>query len=277
MSKKIYEKINEQIKNALHEAKENGCYPVWEKKWLVIQKQNRKSGHIYKGINRFLLASDYNEEFYLTFNQIRSYKKAHLRKGSKSRTVVFWKIYNVADKENEDEVKSIPLLKEYKIFRVSDIDGIPEKEIEGEKDNKKKEDFENWFKNICKKINLEIVIGGSQPCYVPEEDKIYCPDIKRFENSDYYYQTLAHELIHATGNKKRLNRFKKGKENYAKEELVAEIGSAYICNLFKIKLIQHNVAYIDNWINAINEDYSLLVSSSGKAEKALEYLECIEK
>lgn len=271
MSKKVYNIINEKIVEGLKEAKKNGCKPIWEMPWISVDKQNRITGHVYRGVNRFLLAMDRDEDFYITFNQIKNRKGAHLKKDSKHRIVIYWKMLEFKDKETGEE-KTIPMLRYYRVYKVSDTEGIPEKKIEGEKDNKKKADFEKWFNGVCRKLKVKVKIGGSQPCYVPAEDTIYCPDIKRFKNSDHYYQAMAHELIHATGSKERLNRIGYQKKEYAKEELVAEIGSAYICNMFGIKLVKHNIAYIDSWINAINEDYKLVVSAGGKAEKAIELI-----
>lgn len=118
---------------------------------------------------------------------------------------------------------------------------------------------------------------GTQAFYRASDDTITLPKIERFEETAEYYSTAFHESVHSTGHESRLNRLKKdayfGNEDYSKEELVAEIGASAlvsICGLETESSFRNNTAYIQSWRNAIAKDNKLIVSATGKAEKAVQ-------
>jgi len=249
---------------------EKGVIP-WDKPWIAIPKQNLVTKKPYQGINRLLLAFD-SEEFYLSFNQVKKLGGT-IKKGSKSRLVIFWKPVEVNLKEEFKETgyrDMHVILRYYNVFRLSDTEGIERPAIGNP--NKKQEDIEAFIEGV----NPAIEFGGSTACYGAKEDKISMPAIERFNDTAHYYATLLHELIHWTGPEKRLNRFGQDMQNYhreyGKEELVAEIGSAILCHRFGISLPGHNAAYLDNWIKAIKGDRRMLLGACSRAEKAIEYL-----
>ncbi len=106
------------------------------------------------------------------------------------------------------------------------------------------------------------------------------PKLEQFTSSNEYYSTLFHEMTHSTGHCSRLNcELEKiagfGSEEYSKEELIAEIGSAYLCEVAKIatkKTINNSVAYLQSWIKVLKNDKRLIISASGQAEKAVNFI-----
>ncbi len=123
------------------------------------------------------------------------------------------------------------------------------------------------------------ITKGDRAAYNPQTDIITCPDISRFTTSEHYYSVLYHECIHSTG--PRLDRFKRtdpvcfGSDTYGREELVAEIGSAYLASLTGIDssaVVQNQAAYLQNWVAAIKADADLVMYAAGRAEKAADFM-----
>ena len=115
--------------------------------------------------------------------------------------------------------------------------------------------------------------------YSPIQDMVHVPHKNQYQNINEYYSTTFHELIHSTGHKNRLNRISKmarfGNEDYSKEELVAEIGSAGIMNILGIetpKTFKNSTAYIQNWITVLKNDVKMIVNASSQADKAIAYI-----
>ena len=130
---------------------------------------------------------------------------------------------------------------------------------------------------FVKKVNVNLQHGSFQACYIPSSDEVKMPNIEDFENETVYYSTLFHELIHWTGASKRLDRFKKDEEfdEYAFEELVAEIGATFLCGHFGIentKRIDNSKAYIQGWSKRLNNDSQMIFKASAKAQKAFDLL-----
>lgn len=100
------------------------------------------------------------------------------------------------------------------------------------------------------------------------------PEKELFFSDEEYYSTLFHELVHSTGHNKRLNRLKVGKENYAKEELIAEIGNAFLCAETGIEQItlENSTAYIKNWLGALKSDEKYIIFAAAQAQKAVDYI-----
>jgi antirestriction protein ArdC len=120
-----------------------------------------------------------------------------------------------------------------------------------------------------------------QAYYQPEADSIHMPAKSSFVSSEAYYATLFHEYVHATGHEKRLNRhaqentnFDFGSKDYSKEELVAELGSAFLCAEARIdnSAIDNNAAYLNSWMRVLEDDKKFIIFASAKAGKAVDYI-----
>lgn len=279
MGKSVYEMVTERIISQL----ENGIIP-WEKPWTGIRSGafNRISKKPYSLLNQMLL--QYEGE-YATFSQWQKLG-GHVRKGAKSEIVVFWKIQPV-EEEKEDgtkEVKQIPLLRYYNVFHISQVDGVeplPEDELHDTEPIEKADQIlsDYWTRED---ITVEH-IAGDKAYYSPTFDLIHLPLFEQFTNANEYYSTAFHESVHSTMKETRCNRAedRKGKlvsfgsNEYSKEELVSEIGSANLMNILGIesdKSFRNSTAYIQNWLSVLRNDVKFIVSASGKAEKAVKYI-----
>lgn len=273
----VYEMVTARIIAEL----EKGSIP-WKKPWTGVKSGafNRISKKPYSIINQILLK---HSGEYATFAQWKNLG-GHIRKGEKSEMVVFWKIFEkeVTNPDTgEKEVKKIPMLRYYNVFHISQVDGVeplamPFKEVEP---------IEEADKIITMYVEREHIdfeeCASNKAFYSPSNDKVVVPMKEQYQNINEYYNTTFHELTHSTGHKNRLDRLETekiasfGSEDYSKEELVAEIGSASIMNLLGIETPQtfkNSTAYIQSWLKVLKSDNKFIVSASSKAEKAVNYI-----
>ncbi|MEI6358547.1 MAG: zincin-like metallopeptidase domain-containing protein [Verrucomicrobiota bacterium] len=122
--------------------------------------------------------------------------------------------------------------------------------------------------------------GMNMASYSPGSDMVNMPDRTRFQSEDHYYATLFHELVHSTGHEKRLKRASimerngYGSDPYAKEELIAEMGSAFLCGYAGIedRTIDSSAAYLEGWLKQLKEDKTLIVHAAAQAQKATDFI-----
>ena len=275
----VYEMVTERIIAEL----EKGIIP-WEKPWTGVRDGafNRITKRPYSLINQMLLL---HRGEYATFKQW-SDLGGHVRKGEKSEIVVFWKILvqvEVSEETGEKEIKKIPLLRYYNVFHISQVDGV--EPLAPEQLNDEVEPIEEADKIITDYITREhlnfIECKSNKAYYSPAADTVKVPLKEQYDLINEYYSTTYHELIHSTGHKNRLNRLQTGaiaafgSEDYSKEELVAEIGSATIMNMLGIettKTFRNSTAYIQSWLQVLRNDNKFIISASSKAEKAVNYI-----
>ena len=228
----IYEVVTQKIVDRL----EAGVVP-WQIPWRTKNgmPRNMTTNRPYTGINFWmLLCMPYTSPFYMTFDQARSLG-GNIRKGEKATMVVFWKILESEDKNGE--LKKTPFLRYYNVFNLTQTEGIDETKIPVT------EAFDHDFNSIaaadaiihrwsdCPKIEW----GKDHAYYAPLLDMVGMPDQRTFFRDEQCYSTLYHELTHSTGHSRRLGRHEKikdhqfGNQDYSQEELVAEMGAAYLC------------------------------------------------
>lgn len=268
---------------------ESGIIP-WNRPWSGVSEGaiRRSNGKPYSLINQLLLGKPGE---YLTFKQCKD-EGGKVKKGAKSKMVVFWKVLhrekkdasgNVIRDENGLPVDDpIPMLRYYNVFHIDDCDGIQPKypaehlpataspveraeEIIAEYSGRAKLTIEHSKQN--------------RAFYSPSRHLVSLPLMEQFEDTAGYYETAFHELTHSTGHKSLFNRFSEndgaaafGSESYSKEELVAEIGACGILHelgLETTKSFRNNAAYIQSWLSALKNDKRLIVSAAGRAEKAI--------
>ena len=284
--------VYQLITDAIIARLEAGVIP-WKCSWSKSSTlpANYLTKRAYNGINAFLLASfGYEHPFFLTFNQAKQLG-GMVRKGAKSIPVIFYKLLdkttpaNASGNAKADE--KIPLLQYYRVFHISDIEGIefklPERALPGiiQSDIDLVKDCEEIIATMPNAP--AIVFEGSQPCYIPSLDIIRMVSIERFISKGEYYQTLFHELVHATGHKSRLNRDLTGgfgSNSYSIEELIAEMGASYLSALTGIEtntlldnaLLDNAAGYIQGWLKALKNDRKMLITAASKAQKATEYI-----
>lgn len=272
----IYQAVTDRIIEQL----DNGIIP-WHKPWSGIASgaYNTVSNKTYSLLNQMLLKHDGEYATYKQWSELGG----QVRKDEESEIVVFWKMIPVEEKVDGEIVKkTIPYLKYINVFHVSQVDGVQPKD--------KKAVIHEPIKEAEKiiadydareSIIMEDVLGNNA-YYAPLRDYLCVPTKEQYSDINKYYSTKFHEMVHSTGHKSRLNRFDDntkiapfGSEDYSKEELVAEIGSASLMSLIGIeteKTFKNNVAYIQSWLKVLKNDKRMIVSASSRAQKAVEYI-----
>lgn len=276
MKKDVYEMVTDRIIEQL----EQGVIP-WQKPWggVIDGAYNRISKKPYSLLNQMLLQ---HSGEYATFKQW-SELGGHIRKGEKSEIVVFWKLQPYEDENADGEkiIKQIPLLRYYNVFHVSQVDGIEPKELDLN-EFEPIEEAERIKTEYMTREHLKILEKLTDKAfYSPTFDYIQIPCKEQYQNVEEFYSTLFHEMVHSTGYKTRLDRedvkdcMYFGSENYSKEELTAELGSAFLVNLLGIETknsFRNSSAYIQGWLGRLRGDKKFIVSASSKAEKAVKYI-----
>ena len=273
----IYQEVTDRIISEL----ENGIIP-WQKPWIASGTDRAISystGKPYSLLNQMLLGQPGE---YITFNQVKE-AGGKVKKGEKAKFVVFWKWIESKDELDPitGEPKKIPYLRYYNVFHIDQCEGIAPKHTApvetittpAEADAAAEAIIADYLKRSGVKLTHE---EGDRAYYRPATDSITLPSMEQFAKTAEYYSTAFHELTHSTGHESRLNRLTKlaafGSEEYSKEELVAEIGAAALVNHVGLETadsFRNSAAYVQSWLHALKDDKRMIVSASGKAEKAV--------
>ncbi len=275
--------LYQEVTNKIIMALESGNFSEWIQPWNNGLPFNAISGHRYKGINQIILGLEmwvkgYEDPRWLTFNQAKKIG-GHIKKGEKSSTVVFWKFIEVVDCEcgeqssrmSEDELptKVVPIARAYRVFNVAQCEGIKLKPLQ-----KNYFDVDAFTKSL---LTLpEIRWGGMRACYIPSKDVICLPKKENFIHAEGFKETFYHELIHWTGHENRLNRNLKnrfGSAEYAMEELVAELGSAFLMANTGVPFGETQYTdYIDSWLEVLHKDSRAIFTAARKAQDACDFV-----
>lgn len=287
-----YEIITKKIIEIL----ETGTIP-WQKPWKVGFEQpiNGLTGRKYHGINSMILNSlNFEYPIFLTFNQVKELG-GFVKKGEKSCPIVFWSQFEVESKKDELETETRFFLKHFSVFNIAQCENLElpkniqaiilESEVKSnEIDSKKIHALET---SVASKIinsylsatKMELKHAGKQAFYSPVTDQITLPKKNNFLSNETYFATLFHEMAHSTGHKNRLDRFSGknqfnfGSHSYSKEELVAEMASAFLCQKSGIRgTINNSASYIASWLKVLKNDQRMIIEASSKAQKACELI-----
>jgi antirestriction protein ArdC len=230
----------------------------------------------YRGINVFLLAfAPYDSPYWLTFNQCRKLG-GKVKKGEKSRLVVFWKIYDKEVEVNgENELQKRYILRYYNVFNTEQCEDLDLSKVENEVDQIEFNPIEACEEIVANMQNCPTIKTGSNASYNRASDEVTMPKKESFESEEEYYSTLFHELAHSTQHLGRLDRDKNKEDHaYSKEELVAEMTSAMLCGVAGIenKTIDNSAAYVRNWSKKFKDNEKMVVEAAQKAQKAADYI-----
>jgi len=272
MSNTLYDEITQSIITQL----EQGAAP-WVKPWKADSSADKNviSQKPYQGINRLILglstmAHGFDVPVWASYKQWESLG-ANVRKGEKGTKIVFYSPVTKQDKAT-GETESYAVLKAYWVFNASQVDGI---EITpAAVDSKPFNAVEQAEQRIIK-TGAAISHGGDAAFYSPSQDRIQLPHKASFDCESSYYATAFHELTHWSGAEHRLDRTK-GKRfadpQYAFEELVAEMGAAFLCEDYGIKGELRHAGYIGHWLKACRDDSRAIFKAAALAQKAADYI-----
>jgi antirestriction protein ArdC len=269
----VYEVITDRIISML----EKGTVP-WQKPWKVATglPRNLISKKPYRGINTLLLHSmSYESPFWLTFHQAQQLG-GMVRKGERACPVVFGKRVKEQDEQTGEE-NTYTVLRLYNVFNTNQIQGL--KNIPAPVETPATVNTTAADIVALMPQRPEIKHGLAKAFYSPSTDIVAMPDRARFETEAGYFATLFHELTHSVGHPSRLNRptlmesagF--GSNPYCKEELIAEMGAAFLCGHAGIEnTMENSAAYLQNWLEQLQNDKTLIVQAAAQAQKAADFI-----
>lgn len=275
--------VYQMVTDRILEQMANGVIP-WQKPWHggLEGAISYTTGRPYSLLNQLLLGK---EGEYLTFNQVKE-RGGKVKKGAKAQMVVFFKRFVVKEEqtneegEKEEKQKVIPLLKHYMVFHIDDCEGIESKIDEKpvctlSPIESAEKVIDTYYGRESVKLNVRL---SDKAYYSPSSDEVVSPKLEQYDSAEEYYSTLFHESTHSTGIESRCNRDMSGwfgTDPYAKEELVAELGAAFLsnkCGLDSDKAFRNSVAYLQSWSRRFKEDKRLIVSAATKAQKAVDFI-----
>lgn len=272
----------------------------WVKGWKgQAQPENAITHRKYNGINRFILSvisrvKGYDDNRWCTFKQANE-KGWKIIKNEKSTPIEFWFPYDKKENKQLSMTEYYEILKNepererdifwksytYLVFNAKQIDGIPELPKEEKNKFNDIDIVEDFVFNLSENLGVEVIHEGDRAFYRIDEDNIHMPLKDLFFNEYEYYSTLLHEFSHSTGAESRLNRDIKnsfGTENYAKEELRAEISSCFLASELNLDIStesehsKNHMAYVQSWIKTIKEQPKELFKAINDADGICNYL-----
>lgn len=270
----IYSTITNRILAAL----EAGTVP-WHQPWAGGNAGciSYSTGKPYSLLNHLLLDGVSGE--YITFLQATQ-AGGHVRKGEKGKTVVFWMPFETVD-EKTGEIEQHFYLRYYTVFHLNQCEGIRPRWAVSVSPAVSTLQPDQTAKSVIQdyvhRSGVRLTVKQSDSAYYrPSADEVVIPALRQYQQMEAYYSTAFHELTHSTGHASRLNRIADiaayGSQAYSKEELVAELGSAFLvhhCGLETPDSFNSSAAYIAGWLKALQNDKRLIVSAAGAAEKAV--------
>jgi antirestriction protein ArdC len=267
LSKDIAQAVTDKIVASL----ESGVAP-WVRPWKAENcglPYNLSSLKTYRGINVALLSlNPFTSNAWLTYKQAQELG-ANVRKGEKGSMIVFYKPWEIKDKNDPDsEGRMVPVLRSFVVFNREQIDGLPALPARTEHVRPSHEEANTVL------AQATIRHGGARAFYTSQGDYIQLPDAGAFNSQPGYYATALHELTHWTGHASRLAREygkRFGDSAYAREELVAEMGAAFLCAHLGIDGRLQHESYIASWIKVLKEDKRAIITAASAAQKAADY------
>jgi len=278
------EDLYRQVTNSIVAELEKGVAP-WIRPWKTLDARfggapfNGFTERGYRGVNVCLLCiaaqkSGYDDPRWFTYRQARELG-AQVRRGEKSTMVIFWKERRVQETDSVSgatKEKKVPLLRSYHVFNAAQCEGIaPLDQV----DIRPPELRYKAASDLIDGLGVMMNVGGDMAYFVPSSDVIHIPRFEAFESEEHYWSTYLHELTHWTGHKSRLNRNlanRFGSEAYAAEELVAEMGAAFLCGSLGISGRLRHPEYIGHWLEVLEDDKRAVFKASSLAQAAADFV-----
>ena len=281
--KDIYAQVTAKIVADL----ENGVRS-WNQPWAArgggeVTIPVRHNGVAYRGVNVLLLwieamRKGFSSPKWMTYNQAQQ-MGGQVRKNERGSMVVFTKPleFTQTDDAGEQVERKINLLRRYTVFNVEQIDGLPSECYPQPEPVRSLAERIETADNFVTATSANVRHGGDKAFYAPATDIVQMPPFERFIGKEAYYGTLLHELTHWTGHESRLKReFGKmfGDKVYANEELVAELGAAFLCASLGItpEIREDHAAYIGDWLSIMKEDNRAIFRAAAHGQRAADFL-----
>ena len=285
----VYTRVTDRIVAQL----EQGVRP-WTRPWNAehaagrITRPLRCNGEAYKGINVLMLWDSADSQgfacpIWMTFQQAKQLG-GFVRKGEHGSPVVYASTFKKTDTNDagEEVDQEIPFLKEYTVFNVEQVEGLPDRFYQTQQQPNTSIERIALADEFFRNTQAEIQEGGNQAFYSISKDFIRMPKLETFRDAESHAATLAHELTHWTRHASRLDRDlgrkRFGDAGYAMEELVAELGSAFLCADLSLTPEDRDdhAAYIESWLKVLKEDKRAVFSAASHASKAVEFLHSLQ-
>lgn len=281
----VYTRVTDRIVQEL----ERGTRP-WLKPWNAehaagrITRPLRHNGQPYNGINILMLWGEAETRgfacpIWMTFQQAKELG-GFVRKGEHGSPVVYASKFSKTEPgdDGQEVEREIPFLREYTVFNCEQIEGLPEKLYELKEESKEQMQRVEHADRFFAHTKGEIRHGGNQAYYAIGTDHVQMPRFECFRDPESYCATLAHEFTHWTRHASRLDRDlgrkKWGDEGYAMEELVAELGAAFLCADLRItaEVREDHASYVEHWLKVLKDDKRAIFSAASYASRAVEFL-----
>jgi antirestriction protein ArdC len=279
MKRDLYAEVSARIVAEL----EAGAAP-WIKPWSASPGANTPCNAVtnrpYSGCNVVLLwmaqAAGYRTPRYLTFKQALELG-GHVRKGERGTKIYFVKQLEIRKNgDDESSTRLVPMMREYTVFNVEQCDNLTDSVKAGKPARARNPDIRDELADeFLRSTGADIREGHGEAYYVPSRDFISMPAFGAFKGADDFYNVAFHELTHWTGHKARIDRDLKnrfGSQNYAAEELIAELGAAFLCAEFGFDGDLRHAGYIGHWIELLKADKRAFFAACSQASKAADYL-----
>lgn len=289
----LYQAVTDRIIASLEAADDSAWRAPWHGANASELPYNIASKKTYRGANVFTLwfeAFDkgYGHGVWGTFRQWHNVvahdcdydtgakfcaKGANVRKGEHGTQIIFWKPWETKDRDDPEQTKKIMLARAYTVFNVDQVDGYDMPAVAAKPEAERTANAEAFFAAV----GADVRHGGNRAFYLPSSDRIQLPDFADFRSPLDYYATSAHEHVHWTGHESRNHRDFSGRfgtDAYAFEELVAELGSAYVCATLGLtnEPREDHAQYLKNWLRVLKSDPQAIVTAASAAQKAVDFL-----
>lgn len=277
--------VYEVITNRIIQQLEAGTAP-WHKPWRVHGNnglpRNLVTMREYRGVNVWiLLSSGFSSPYWLTYRQAQMVG-GQVRMGEKGLPVVYWKV-GTRELEEGDQVIEKPsvLCRQYTVFNIEQCEKLRLQPAQSSDNKSQVQPIEGCERLVSGwQQKPTITHGGDCASYSKLLDLVRMPERECFDSAEEYYSTLFHEMVHSTGHSTRLNRstltdFEHwGDQTYSKEELVAELGAAFLAGFCGIenRTIDNSAAYLANWLQALRNDSRMIVVAGSQAQRATDLI-----
>lgn len=280
----LYDAVTQKIVTELEE----GRFP-WVQPWgrhgaaAPGLPRNALTARAYSGINVLILwnaviENGWPSQSWLTFRQALG-AGGNVRKGARGTTIVYADRFTPETeteraRETGEDARAISFLKRFTVFNVAQCEGLREG-LASDSALLPEPEIVPLAEAVIAASGVDVRIGGNKAFYVPSLDYVQVPCRQAFYEQIDYYRTCLHELTHATGHQSRLarnilNAF--GCRDYAREELVAEMGSAFLCAALGIEPTVRHADYLGSWLDVLREDNRAIFRAASHASKAADWL-----